>query len=791
MPADTRTAAALFYGAPILCCCVSVASTAWQLTRLHRSRLRRARRMARPARRDADAPRAADAAAHAAPRAASTPHRLVTALCWSGLVYTATYALYCGCLLAATLSLSEKARAAAIQEGYNLPNLSAVVVALLAVGCWCEALSWCVVAIMVFHCCLVSLVRPRRRTRTHLEAFRARTLLDLDVQGFGSASSHELDRRLLDVPGDLMREVDGSDRPLQTRYVCTSLLWSCLGLWQGILYMVGDDELATTVAFGLSAAVVVIVFVGVVAGSAAAPPNSTGNGTEHANAGVFAHELRSKDAAAVTTMRCIAVVFLTLQTPSVVERAMTIWAPHAWHSAAWYTSFVWCLADLTPAALVLMLQASSGRFTKWCVSRCARLLPRRRMLSFDHAAGRGGPGGGEPGGAAGGGDIVFSRSVNRRLDITPEYAGILNDFKSKSQLLPPGSVTLVGGREGRVGRGGEGAVLKGVFGGVVVAVKELFPSFDYSAGGESLSDANAQRVLDEAKVLLRLRHPSIVNCFGIFDRHDPELQCWNLYIVMEMCAGGSLRDRLRLRRGGGGGDGSSGGGGGSVGTPSLAASAAIHVDWSRQLLSALQYLHALGPPLVVHLDVKPGNILLSGDGRQLRLCDFGSCLLLHDSSVGRGGGSISGFERRTPSQEGTLMYTAPEFICGEAEMRPTGAAAFMRWDVWSCGMVLTEVLTGEEPFQQYQQAWAIRQAVGRGERPFGERVLNRLDSLAVAVEHVPQHMPALCGLVQRMLSPSPGDRPLLAEVSSVTFEPRRNRRSRRRRSGGAAAPTKD
>ena len=59
--------------------------------------------------------------------------------------------------------------------------------------------------------------------------------------------------------------------------------------------------------------------------------------------------------------------------------------------------------------------------------------------------------------------------------------------------------------------------------------------------------------------------------------------------------------------------------------PSLAASAAIHVDWSRQLLSALQYLHALGPPLVVHLDVKPGNILLSGDGRQLRLCDFGSC----------------------------------------------------------------------------------------------------------------------------------------------------------------------
>ena len=42
--------------------------------------------------------------------------------------------------------------------------------------------------------------------------------------------------------------------------------------------------------------------------------------------------------------------------------------------------------------------------------------------------------------------------------------------------------------------------------GAVVAVKELFPSFDYSAGGESLSDANAQRVLDEAKVLLRLRH---------------------------------------------------------------------------------------------------------------------------------------------------------------------------------------------------------------------------------------------------------------------------------------------
>jgi len=98
------------------------------------------------------------------------------------------------------------------------------------------------------------------------------------------------------------------------------------------------------------------------------------------------------------------------------------------------------------------------------------------------------------------------------------------------------------------------------------------------------------------------------------------------------------------------------------------------------LISAVDSLHMSG---IIHLDIKPENILFSPDF-ELKLCDFGlSFDILEDSSVK----SIfeDGFSEMTP-------YIAPELI-NEHQVLPS-------CDIWSCAVVLYIVLTGRPPFRR-------------------------------------------------------------------------------------------
>lgn len=113
-----------------------------------------------------------------------------------------------------------------------------------------------------------------------------------------------------------------------------------------------------------------------------------------------------------------------------------------------------------------------------------------------------------------------------------------------------------------------------------------------------------------------------------------------------------------------------------------------------QVADAVAHAHAR---LIVHRDLKPNNILVGADG-QVKLLDFGVAKLLEDEP--EAGGTLT----RTIGRAATPDYAAPEQLAG----RPVTVAA----DVYSLGIVLYELLTGQRPYRVTQtSAAALEEAI--------------------------------------------------------------------------------
>jgi class 3 adenylate cyclase/tetratricopeptide (TPR) repeat protein len=178
--------------------------------------------------------------------------------------------------------------------------------------------------------------------------------------------------------------------------------------------------------------------------------------------------------------------------------------------------------------------------------------------------------------------------------------------------------------------------------------------------GPGLPQAEAERFLQEARRLARLRHPGIVAV------HDVGVHEGQIYLVSDYLDGPDLARWLRNNR---------------PTWPEVVQIVAAVAD-------ALAHVHA---HLVVHRDVKPANILLTAD-RMPVLVDFG--LALDEAQVG-------GSERGMIS--GTPWYMSPEQATGTAH-RIDG-----RTDVYSLGVVLYELLTGRVPFRTTNPLELLRQ----------------------------------------------------------------------------------
>jgi|DewCreStandDraft_5_1066085.scaffolds.fasta_scaffold00175_11 serine/threonine protein kinase len=168
-----------------------------------------------------------------------------------------------------------------------------------------------------------------------------------------------------------------------------------------------------------------------------------------------------------------------------------------------------------------------------------------------------------------------------------------------------------------------------------------------------------ERFRKEIEALGRMQHPNVVQVFNADQSGDV------IYYEMEWIDGTDLTKLVRQHG-------------------PLPVDQAC--DYIRQAALGLQHAHELG---MVHRDIKPSNILVSRDGRQVKLVDMGLARILDDKS-------ITTEEGKRITREGFVLGT-PDFLAPEQARNPM--MVDIRADIYSLGGTLYYILTGRVPYE--------------------------------------------------------------------------------------------
>ncbi|MEZ4434039.1 MAG: protein kinase [bacterium] len=322
--------------------------------------------------------------------------------------------------------------------------------------------------------------------------------------------------------------------------------------------------------------------------------------------------------------------------------------------------------------------------------------------------------------AAHGGDVTLAaESVGG--------AGALVDLENAATAAPDGElaavyderVTITREQPGRyvapgsepsareLGRGGIGRVLvmHDAHLGRDVALKELLPGqrAGSTAGTQTLATT---RFLREARITGRLEHPNIVPVYELGRRRDG-----TLYYTMKVVRGRTLADVLAEKR-------------------TLGERLTLLKHFA-DLCNAMAYAHDRG---IIHRDLKPGNVMVGAFGETV-LLDWG---LAKPTGAADGpevpamatalDGSVDDMTATADGAVlGTPLYMSPEQARGEADIGPQA-------DVWSLGVMLYELLTGQRPFGG-KTPFAVLDQVTRGAfEPVRARCPEAPPELAAVVE---------------------------------------------------------
>jgi serine/threonine-protein kinase len=210
------------------------------------------------------------------------------------------------------------------------------------------------------------------------------------------------------------------------------------------------------------------------------------------------------------------------------------------------------------------------------------------------------------------------------------------------------------------------------------------------------------RLLREARALGAIAHRNVIEIYDVGETDDGDP-----FLVMALLHGETLADLLERQQ-----------------RIAPATAALIGRDIARALAAA----HAAN---IIHRDLKPANVFLhqepGADVKVVKVLDFGVAknLVAEDELVTVAGGAI-----------GSPAYMSPEQIRAEGELDA-------RTDIWSLGVVLFELLTGERAFK------------GSGQQPMAQVMLGEIPRVS---ERAPDVDPALVEIVSRCMTREPGRR---------------------------------
>ena len=223
-----------------------------------------------------------------------------------------------------------------------------------------------------------------------------------------------------------------------------------------------------------------------------------------------------------------------------------------------------------------------------------------------------------------------------------------------------------------------------------IAVKTILRN---AAIDEETARAYSAQFAREAQAAGRLNHPHIVQVHDFAEQGDVA------YLVMEYIQGRELRACFEAHE---------------------RFEHAVVVRVMGELLDALEFAHESG---VIHRDVKPANVMLDAQ-RRVKLADFG----------------VARIQESERSAAGTMVGT-PAFMSPE---QIQGGKIDRRTDIFSAGVVLYQLLTGEQPFKG-EGAWTVAKQIMQDDPPHPSTVVKSVS-------------PVLDGIVQKALAKSPAER---------------------------------
>jgi calcium-dependent protein kinase len=165
--------------------------------------------------------------------------------------------------------------------------------------------------------------------------------------------------------------------------------------------------------------------------------------------------------------------------------------------------------------------------------------------------------------------------------------------------------------------------------------------------------ANMEKFTIEINIMIKMDHPNIIKLYEVFEDNR------YIHLIMEMCTGGELFDRIIDR----------------INKKKLFTEKEAAIIF-KQMMSAICYCHG---QKICHRDLKPENLLLCNNSEDspIKVIDFGLSKIFTDNN------------RKMTTKVGTAYYVSPEVLAGDYDEK---------CDIWSAGVILYILLTGEPPF---------------------------------------------------------------------------------------------